>query len=101
MTNGVRERTRPVVMTDELDRFYQDLRSKISDLVDAEANTFGKGRGAASAGAMACLNVVARGVLASLPADQRTDAGIREAMHRCADIAADNLMVELGMGRRQ
>lgn len=101
MTNGVRERTRPVIMTDELDRFYLDLTGKISDLVDVEIKAFGAGRGAASAAAMACLLVVARGALASLPPEQRTDAGIRDALRRCADVATDNLMLELGMGRRQ
>jgi hypothetical protein len=91
----------PVIMTDEVDRFYHRLSARIGDLVDAEIKLSGLDQGAGSAAAMACLRVVAYGLWRSLPPSQRTDAGIREALRRCADVATDNLMAELGRGRRQ
>lgn len=100
-TNGVREHAPPVLMSDAEEAFFKALSVKVADLVAAEAKAAGFGPRASSAGAMACLRAVAVALWWSVPEVMRSDAYLRGRMKACAEVATDNLMLELGMGRRQ
>lgn len=100
-TNGVRDMPALEMMSDAEERFFHGLSIKVAELVAAEARAAGFGSRASSAGAMACFRAVAVTLWWSAPESIRSEAVLRSQLRLCADVATDNLMLEVRGSRRQ